>query len=140
VWKVREWWKAEPLSQTGDDPRLFEAFLKLGGARLSEYWIVCTCDHTEHDNAEDAQREHKVLSAHFPDRKLRLHRCKHFMQPARHFDKMVELLADIKRDGLTAANGDRADVLLTTIGNRTPRLKTLTVPKKPLPLVEVSAP
>jgi hypothetical protein len=41
---------------------------------------------------------------------------------ARHFTKMVDLLRDIARDGFTKANAERAHILLTTIGNRTPRL------------------
>jgi hypothetical protein len=107
---------------------------------LSEYWIVCTCDHTKHDNPEDALREQALLSTHVPAKKTIVHRCKHFAQSANHFGKMVELLADIVREGLTAANRDRADVLLTTVGNRTPKFKTLTRPSKALPLVGYTPP
>lgn len=90
---------------------------------MSEYFIVLSHEPQQHETLEDARCEQIALAKHFPDRAFRVHRCKTWLAGAKHFTKMVDLLGDIVREGLTPANLDRARVLLITIGNRTPRLK-----------------
>jgi hypothetical protein len=69
--------------------------------------------------------EQRALAAHLPDRQHRIFRCKQWLAGARHFQKMVELMVDIQRDGLTEPNKDRLRLLLGTITHRTPKLKSL---------------
>jgi hypothetical protein len=89
---------------------------------MSEFWIVSAARMEEHETLAGAVHEMEKLQRHCPDKKFRVYRCKKSIHSARHFTKMVDLLRDIARDGFTKTNAERAHILLTTIGNRTPRL------------------
>jgi hypothetical protein len=92
---------------------------------VSEFFIVLSHPATEHETLPEAMASQRALQAHVPERTHTIYRCKRWLTGAKHFTKMVDLLNDIVRDGLTPANLDRARVLQVTIGNRTPRLKAL---------------
>jgi hypothetical protein len=106
---------------------------------MSEFYLVLSGEQREIETLEEAKAVREGLARHMPDKVFKVYRCKTSMRPARHFEKAVELLCDIQRGGLTRAHIDRLDVLLTTIGNRTPKFKTLTTPAAPLPLVDYGA-
>jgi hypothetical protein len=92
---------------------------------MSEFFIVLSHPVTEHETIGDALQAKAVLEKHVPDKEHRVYRCKSWLAGAKHFSKAVELLGDIQRDGFTPAHQDRLRILLLTIGNRTPKLKTL---------------
>jgi hypothetical protein len=92
---------------------------------MSEFFIVLSHAPTEHEDLGDALQEKAVLEKHVPDKEHKVYRCKRWLAGAKHFSKAVTLLADIQRDGLTEENKERVRILLFTVGNRTPRLKTL---------------
>ena len=92
---------------------------------MSEYFIVLATEPQRHQALEEARAEKIALAAHFPDKTFTIHRCKTYLHGAKHFTKMVELIGDLVRDGWTDANQERARLLMLTIGNRTPRLRTL---------------
>lgn len=90
---------------------------------MSEFWIVSAARMEEHPTLESAVHEMERLQAHIPDKRFRVYRCKKNIRPAQHFTKMVvDLLRDIVREGFTKANADRAHIILTTIGTRSPHL------------------
>jgi hypothetical protein len=107
---------------------------------MSEFFIVLALPVNEHPTLADAEHERDLLAAHVPDKTFKVFRCKEWLHSAQHFPKVVEFLSDLEREGLTAEMRSRLSVLLTTIGTRTPKFKCLRLPKKPLPLVEVSPP
>lgn len=96
---------------------------------MSEFFIVTSHLHQQHETLAEAQAERAGLLAHFPDKTFTIYRCKSWLTGAKHFTKMVDLLGDIVRDGLTPANLERARILLLTIGTRTPRLKVTPRPE-----------
>lgn len=96
---------------------------------MSEYFIVLSQEPERHDTLEEAQRQQRNLAAHLPDRTFTIHRCKTWFYGARHFPKMVELLNDIIRDGLTPEHRARGFILLLTVKNRSPRLKVTPRPE-----------
>jgi hypothetical protein len=85
---------------------------------MSGYYIVSSEKLEHHETLEDAMTQRGLLSRHMPGVKFTVHRCKRYLHGAKHFPKMVALLNDILRDGLTQAHRDRADILLLTIKNR----------------------
>ena len=85
---------------------------------MSEFLIVTSKRYTRHASHEAACAEREMLRGRFPDRPFFLHRCKMSLQGASHFPKMVALLRDIMRDGLTRETRDRAFILLGTIDKR----------------------
>jgi len=87
---------------------------------MSEYFIVLSTAPTRHATLAEAQIEQEMLRRYKPEHTFTIHRCKTWLVGARHFTKMVELLRDIVADGLTAANLERARIVLFTIGNRNP--------------------
>ena len=85
---------------------------------MSEYFIVTAKDYERHKSLPEALGVRDFLRRHCPDSQLFVHRCKASLHSAKHFPKMVELLRDIVRDGLTPDNLTRARVLLITVDNR----------------------
>lgn len=85
---------------------------------MSEFWIVSAARMERHATLEAAVRVMENLQRHCPDKTFRVYRCKRNIRSAAHFPKLVALLKDILRDGLTRENRDRALVILTTVGNR----------------------
>lgn len=85
---------------------------------MSEFWIVTASRLEEHPSLHDAVHQMDGLKRHFPDQPFRVYRCKRNIRSAYHFTKLVDLLRDIVRDGLTKENKNRAIVILTTINNR----------------------
>lgn len=85
---------------------------------MAEFWIVTSHDYEHHATVDGAVGEMRRLQTHLPDKKFRVLRCKKSIRPARHFTKLVTLLKDIVRDGLTKANKERAQVLISTIETR----------------------
>ncbi|HLY06140.1 MAG TPA: hypothetical protein VKR31_10360 [Rhizomicrobium sp.] len=86
---------------------------------MSEYWIVTSKDYERHKSLPEALGVRDFLRRHCPDTEFFVHRCKASLHSAKHFPKVVELLRDIVADGgLSAANLDRARVLLLTVDNR----------------------
>jgi hypothetical protein len=92
---------------------------------LSEFFIVLSRPVEEFETLPEALIHQRDLERHVPDAEHRVYRCKRWLAGAKHFTKMLELLVDIQRDGLTNANRDRIRVLMFTISNRTPKLQTL---------------
>lgn len=92
---------------------------------MSEFFIVCSQDHEEYETLADAMAQQRRLAAHVPERTHTIYRCKRWLAGARHFHKMVELMVDIQREGLTEPNKDRLRLLLGTIIHRTPKFKAL---------------
>ena len=95
-----------------------------GPVGMSEFFIVVQPP-TQYETLEEARAVKDGFAKHFPDKEWTILRCKAWLNGAKHFAKMVELMADIHRDGLTAAHKDRLTILLGTIGTRTPKLQTL---------------
>lgn len=85
---------------------------------MAEYWIVSAHRYVEHPTLEAATAELRALQAANPTMRYRVRRCKRSYRPARHFDKLKALLKDIVREGLTKANRERAQILLSTIERR----------------------
>lgn len=88
---------------------------------MSEFYIVSAGPHEEHKTIEAARLERDNLIRHI-DKPFRIYRCKDSLQGAKHFPKMVALLQDIVKDGLTQEARARAQVLLTTVHNRSPHI------------------
>lgn len=98
---------------------------------MSEFFIVLSQPVEEYETLAQALEQQRMLQAHVPDKGHRVYRCKRWMVGAKHFTKLVDLLRDIQRDGLTDSHRDRLRIVLLTIGNRTPALKTLTTTDGP---------
>lgn len=92
---------------------------------MSEFFIVLSHAVPEHETLAEALEQQRMLRAHVPDKEHTIYRCKRWLAGAKHFSKMVELLRDIQREGLTDPIQERMRILLLTIGNRTPKLQTL---------------
>jgi hypothetical protein len=99
---------------------------------MSEFFIVLSHEVEEHETLPQALAQQRMLQAHVPEKTHTILRCKRWLTGAKHFSKVVTLLTDIQRDGLSAGNKDRLRILLITIGTRTPKLQTLI--KAPGPL------
>lgn len=93
---------------------------------MSEFFIVASNQLQEFETLPEALVHKRDLERHVRDAEHKVYRCKGSLVGADHFTKMVALLADIQRDGLTPANADRIRVMFFTLGNRTPKLQTLT--------------
>lgn len=92
---------------------------------MSEFFIVLSRPPEEFETLGEALAQKATLQRHVPDVEHKVYRCKRSLMSAEHFPKMVDLLDDIQTNGLTDENRDRLRLLLLTIGNRTPNLKTL---------------
>lgn len=92
---------------------------------MSEFFIVLSHSVPEHETLPEALEQQRMLRTHVPDKEHKIFRCKRWLAGAQHFTKMVELIRDIQREGLTEPIQERMRILLLTIGNRTPKLKTL---------------
>lgn len=98
---------------------------------MSEFFIVLSRPVEEFETLARAMAHKDSLARHVPEAEHRVYRCKRYLAGAEHFPKMVALLTDIQAEGLTEANRDRLRLLLLTIGNRSPRLQTLTLVEGP---------
>lgn len=85
---------------------------------MAEYWIVTSKRYNRHASLEAAAEEMRARAERNPGTKFHVIRCKKSLHPAKHFTKLVQLLKDIVREGLTKANRDRALVLISTIETR----------------------
>lgn len=103
---------------------------------MSEFYLVLSGEHREIETLVEANTIRDGLARHMPGKTFKVYRCKKSLRSAKHVTKMIALLRDIDQDGLTPANADRLTVLLTTLRIRTPKFEALTLPAKPLPLVD----
>lgn len=105
----------------------------------NDFYIVLSFAPEEIKTVEEAERVRANLERHVPDKVHRVYRCKRWLQTAHHFPKAVELLADIRREGLTGENANRLAVLLTTIGYRNRSEKTPHLQRRNLPEFDARA-
>lgn len=85
---------------------------------MNDFYIVCGERHEEHADFEAAAAERDRLAANVPGRDFRVYRCKRWMQTAKHFEKLVALVADLVERGATPDIMDRARILLSTVKRR----------------------
>ena len=85
---------------------------------MSEFWLVTSRRYEHHESLDESVAFMQRLQKHRPNLKLRIYRCKQNTRSAHHFPKMVELLEDIQREGLTREISNRIHILLSTIRTR----------------------
>lgn len=93
---------------------------------MSEFFIVLSRPVQEFDDLAAAQAHQQSLTRHVPDAEHKVYRCKRWLVGAAHFPKMVQLLVDIQREGLNDVNRNWLRIILLTVGNRSPKLQSLT--------------